>query len=45
MPCLDCGLPMRVVMRDDEILEAEPEGMVGYVAVPFRRWYENLSYA
>jgi hypothetical protein len=29
-PCLDCGEPLRVLMRDDETLSAEPEGIAGY---------------
>jgi hypothetical protein len=32
-------------MRDGEILKAEPQGLVGYVAVPFRKWFENIPYA
>ena len=31
-PCLDCGLPIRVEMRDGVLLNAQPEGIVGYVA-------------
>jgi hypothetical protein len=29
-PCLDCGEPIAVEMRDEEILSIEPEGVVGY---------------
>ena len=29
-PCLDCGEPISVVMRDEEVLSVEPETMVGY---------------
>ena len=29
-PCLDCGEPMAVVMRDEEVLSIEPGAMVGY---------------
>jgi hypothetical protein len=32
-------------MKDGIILNAEPDSIVGYVAVPFWRWYENLGYA
>jgi hypothetical protein len=32
-------------MRDGDVLDVQPEGIVGYVAVPFWRWYEDLSYA
>jgi len=31
-PCLDCGEPMKVVMRDEEILDLEPETIVGYTS-------------
>ena len=29
-PCLDCGDPLHVVMRDEDVLEVEPASMVGY---------------
>ena len=29
-PCLDCGDPVRVVMRDEAVVEVEPASMVGY---------------
>jgi hypothetical protein len=29
-PCLDCGDPVRVVMRDEDVLAVEPESIVGY---------------
>jgi hypothetical protein len=32
-------------MRDGEIINAKPEGIVGYVAVPFARWFEDIPYA
>jgi len=32
-------------MKDGVVSEVDPDGIVGYVAVPFWRWYENLSYA
>ncbi len=44
-PCLDCGLSIRVEMRDGVVLDAEPEGIVGHVAVPFWDWYKDISYA
>lgn len=31
-PCLDCGRPMTVEMRDEEIVRLEPETMVGYTS-------------
>ena len=29
-PCLDCGEPLRVAMRDEETLAVEPAELVGY---------------
>lgn len=31
-PCLDCGEPMVVEMRDEEILALEPDTLVGYTS-------------
>ena len=31
-PCLDCGEPMVVEMRDEEILLVEPDTLVGYTS-------------
>ena len=43
---MHCCVPIRVVMRDGEILDIDPEeGLVGYVAVPFSKWYDDISYA
>lgn len=33
-PCLDCGEPLVVELRDDEILVVEPDTMVGYTRSP-----------
>ena len=33
-PCLDCGEPMAIVMRDEEVLTVEPEMLVGYSIAP-----------
>lgn len=44
-PCLDCGEPMRIELRDGEVLRADPEGIVGYVDVPAREWPQNFAYA
>lgn len=35
--CLDCGEPIAVRMRDDEILEIDPATTVGHMNVPFAR--------
>ncbi|MCP3989345.1 MAG: hypothetical protein GY724_09740 [Actinomycetia bacterium] len=31
-PCLDCGEPLVIEMRDEEILTTEPAEMVGYTS-------------
>ena len=33
-PCLDCGEPMVVEMRDEEILLVDPDTVVGYTRSP-----------
>ncbi len=43
-PCLDCGEPMRVVVRDGVIEGREPEGIVGYADVPFRDWSKDWPF-
>jgi hypothetical protein len=42
-PCLDCELPISIEIRDGDILRVEPEGVTGYVAVPFWKWFDDLS--
>ena len=44
-PCLDCGLAIRVDIKDGVLLRVEPEGVTGFVAVPMWKWYENLPYS
>jgi hypothetical protein len=44
-PCLDCGKPIHLEVQDGVILKAEPEGMIGYVAVPLLQWNNDVSYA
>lgn len=39
--CLDCGETIRVRMRDEEILEIDPESAVGYMTSPFAQWREG----
>jgi hypothetical protein len=34
-----------VEIRDGEILNAEPEGIIGHVSVPFLKWMEDPGYA
>jgi len=35
--CLDCGQPIFVRMRDEDILELNPATAVGHVNIPFAR--------
>ena len=35
--CLDCGQPIQVRMRDENILEVNPSTTVGHVNIPFSR--------
>ncbi len=35
--CLDCGGPIRLRMKDDDILEVSPATTVGYMTSPFSR--------
>jgi hypothetical protein len=36
---------MTVDIRDGEVLNADPKGIMGYVAVPFRKWFEDIPFA
>ncbi|MGB2929201.1 MAG: hypothetical protein WBB70_09840 [Desulfobacterales bacterium] len=44
-PCLDCGEPIRVDMKDGDVEKTDPEGLVAYTPVPFRDWLKNIAYA
>jgi hypothetical protein len=44
-PCLDCGSPIRLEMKDGAVLKEEPKGIMGYVAVPFSKWMQGFPYA
>lgn len=33
-PCLDCGEPMVIVMRDEQVLTVEPDAIAGYSITP-----------
>ncbi len=43
-PCLDCGEPMRIVVRDGKIESERPSGIFGYVDIPLREWAANWSF-
>ena len=44
-PCLDCGLPTQLEMQDGVVLNVEPAGLVGHVAVPIAKWGDQLPFA
>jgi hypothetical protein len=44
-PCLDCGEPVVLEMQDGQILKAQPQGIMGYVSVPFWKWFADIPYA
>jgi hypothetical protein len=44
-PCLDCGEPVEVTVRDGRVERARPDGICFYVALPLREWRANLPYA
>lgn len=35
--CLDCGQPISIRMRDEEILEVNPPTTVGHMNLPFAK--------
>jgi hypothetical protein len=44
-PCLDCGAPVRIEMKDGSVLKEEPKGITGYVAIPFSQWFQRFPYS
>ncbi|MBI5115763.1 hypothetical protein HZA56_04775 [Candidatus Poribacteria bacterium] len=44
-PCLDCGEPISVELKDGEILKADPDGIIGHVSVPFLSWMQDPGFA
>jgi hypothetical protein len=44
-PCLDCGEPIQVEIKDGVILRVEPMDVMGYVAVPFWKWFQDTPYS
>ena len=39
--CLDCGEGITVKVKDEEVLEVDPESAVGYMLSPFVQWREG----
>ncbi|MGE5059462.1 MAG: hypothetical protein ACM3N3_09480 [Betaproteobacteria bacterium] len=44
-PCLACGEPIRVRMRDGELLSVDPPDTVGHSNIPYGRWREDIARA
>ena len=44
-PCLDCGEPITIEMRDGIIEKADPEGLIGHVSLPVSKWWQDVAYA
>jgi hypothetical protein len=42
---LDCGESIVVEIRDGVVLNSDPQGLMGYVAVPFKKWFEDIPFA
>ena len=40
-PCLDCGEPIQVRMRDGVLLGIDPPSVVGHVNLPLRHWRDR----
>jgi hypothetical protein len=38
--CLDCGEPIAIRMKDDELLDANGEAIVGHITFPVSKWRE-----
>jgi len=36
---------VRVEIRDGEVLNSDPEGLIGHVSVPVLKWMENMPFA
>ncbi len=39
--CLDCGEPITVRMKDEDVIEVDPDTTVGYMLSPFVQWREG----
>ncbi|MCJ7685473.1 MAG: hypothetical protein MUO68_14405 [Desulfobacteraceae bacterium] len=42
---LDCGEPIQIEICDGNLLKADPEGLIGYVALPLAKWGQDPGYA
>ena len=44
-PCLDCGEPMHLEIKDGKVIKTTPADITAYVAVPFSQWMARLPHA
>ncbi|MBI4766304.1 MAG: hypothetical protein HY787_17170 [Deltaproteobacteria bacterium] len=44
-PCLDCGSPIKVEMKDGVILDTDPKGLVAYTCYPLREWFKDIPHS
>jgi hypothetical protein len=36
---------MKIEMKDGEVMGIEPQGLVAYTPVPFRKWFDDIPYS
>ena len=41
-PCLDCGEPIQVRLRDGEITGSSPDSIVAHSKLPFSGWRNDM---
>ena len=41
--CRDCGEPVRVVMRDGDLVGVDPPDAVAHVNLPVARWFDDFA--
>jgi hypothetical protein len=44
-PCLDCGSAILLEMKDGEVSNADPQGLVAYTSVIFKNWFADIPYS
>jgi hypothetical protein len=44
-PCLDCGEPVHLEVKDGNILNVSPQGLIGHVSVPLLKWAAHVPFA
>ncbi len=43
--CRDCGEPMRLKLKDGQIVEQSSDQIVAHLSVPVARWFDDLPFA